>query len=173
MVDSTKILSQQTLVRAGTSNNPLGLYNYEQYNAVVDWNMPSWASSINGNIEIVKVNDIVTLTIHPFVNNNVGAITNQPIQSLVYRLPKRFWPKMQQNDINNIDTFLPIVCYQDGTSYSMGYIAIRNQVANPLSPINGYMAIYALNTGVPGFSNQSGKIHTSTVSYKTNSILND
>jgi hypothetical protein len=173
MVDSTKMLSQQTLVRAGTSNNPLGLYNYEQYSAVVDWNMPLWPSNINGNIDIVKVNDVVTLTIRPFLNPNSGVVGNRPISGFTYRLPKRFWPKMETLDINNIDMFLPIVCYQDGTTYSMGYVAIRNQVADPLSPSNGFMSIYALNTGIPGFTNLSGNIRTTTVSYKTNSILNE
>ena len=172
-MDQTKVLSQQMIARKGYPGNPMGLYNYEKYTAVVDWNMPLWPANINGNIEILKVNDTVTMTLHPFVNTNAGVVGVRPIQSFTYRLPKRFWPKMQQNDINNIDIFLPIVCYQDGTSYSVGFIQIRNQVANPSSPTNGYMQIYAMNSGIPGFTNLSGKIHTSTVSYQTASILNE
>lgn len=174
-MDGSREISQQLTKRSGYPGNEMGLYNYEKYVAVVDWNMPGWSAPeyISGNIEVVKINDIVTLTIRPFLNTHSGVVGNRPITSFVYRLPKRFWPKMETLDINNIDMQLPIVCYQDGVTYSMGYVSIRNQVSNPLLATNGMMSIYALNTGSPGFNNLSGNIRTTTVSYQTNSIFNE
>lgn len=167
MVDSTKMISQQTLVRAGTSNNPLGLYNYESYNAVVPWFMVGWASAINGNIEVVKVNDLCTLTINIFSNPNIGVVSIREITS-TYRLPKRFLPKNSDGLVH----YSFIGC-SAGSGAILGSLEIYNNINNVNDPLNGRLLIGEQNATNNGFTNLAGRPLTSSISYKTKSILNE
>jgi len=164
MVDSTKSLSQQTIVRAGTTSNPLGLYNYESYEATVSWNMNGWLTPINGIIRVVKVNDICTFTINEFTNTNSGAIMGSVISSGSYRLPKRFLPKL-----TSPATEIYLVCLVNQTTPQNGLLRIYNNPANVLDANNGLIQI-----GIPiDFTNLNGRPLTSAISYKTNSMLNE
>ena len=168
MVDSTKMLSQQTLVRAGTSNNPLGLYNYEHYSAVVPWFMVGWVSPINGNISIVKVNNICTLTLNIFNNPNTGVVSIREILSNTYRLPKRFRPKNSDGLVH----YSFIGC-SAGSGAILGSLEIYNNSSNENDPLNGRLLIGEQNATNNGFTNLSARVLTSSVSFETQSILND
>jgi hypothetical protein len=165
MVDSTKMLSQQTLVRAGTLSNPLGLYNYESYIYSVPWNMVGWVAPIYSNIEVVKVNDVVTLILHAFNNNNSGAIGGQSITSGTYRLPKRFLPYLFTPSIS-LHCVISVV---ENALPMTGLVRISNNPSNPLDPNNGLITI---NKGID-FTNLNAHFFTSTVTYKTKYILNE
>lgn len=168
MVDSTKMLSQQTLVRAGTSNNPLGLYNYESFNDVIPWGLIGWPSIINGNINIVKVNNICTFTINIINNPNSGVIASAEINGGSYRLPKRFWPL-------NTDglTHYAFIHVTEGAGGKLGSFEIYNNTGNVNDPLNGRIRFGAVNSPSNGFTNANGRPLTSSFVYETKSILNE
>jgi hypothetical protein len=164
-MDNTKELSGQIISRKPTIDNPMGLYFYEEYSAVVPWNMSGWVAPINAEIYIVKVNNICTLTINAFNNNNSGA-TSAYISSGVFRVPKRFLPKLQSPAIS-LHYTLPVV---QVASPLNGSAQILNNPLNPNDSTNGEIRIN--NGTTSGFSDLSSRPLTTVITYTTNDFLN-
>jgi hypothetical protein len=165
-MDVTKISSQQMVARKGYPGNPMGLYNYESYRVSVPWNMTGWASPINAYIEVVKVNDLVTIVFNAF-NNAYSGATASAITSGSYRLPKRFLPKF---DSPSVSIHFSMSAIQSALPLS-AVVQISNNPSNPLDSTNGLIT-FRLPT-VVGFTDLSARPLACAVSYKTSSTLNE
>jgi hypothetical protein len=166
IMDNTKISSQQMVARKGYPGNPMGLYNYESYTVSVPWNMSGWASPINAVIDVVKVNDLVTIVFNGF-NNAYSGATTSAITSGSYRLPKRFLPKF---DSPNVSLHCPVSVVVSALPL-LGVVQISNNPSNPLDLSNGLITFRLSTTN--GFSDLSARPLASSVSYKTSSALNE
>jgi hypothetical protein len=168
-MDVTKISSQQMVARKGYPGNPMGLYNYESYTVSVPWFMNGWPSAINGNIHFLKVNNVCTVTLDTFANPNAGVTVSSFVDSGAYRIPRRFWPRNPGSGTS----YYCITVQSGGANVLAGKLDIYNNKNNVNDPLNGRLRVGQQNVTGVGFTDLSGRILSSSVTYETASSLNE